>query len=80
MTPMRTVQMTLDEDLVHKVDQVARQLKTTRSEFTRMALQEALEKYAIARKEREHCAGYEKQPVVPDEFSVWKAEQDWGDG
>lgn len=80
MTPMRTVQMTLDEDLVHKVDQVARQLKTTRSEFTRMALQEALEKYAIARKEREHCAGYEKQPVVPDEFSVWEAEQDWGDG
>ena len=40
---MQTVQMTLDEKLVHKVDQVTRELKTTRSAFTRQALNDALE-------------------------------------
>lgn len=66
--------MTLNEDLVDQVDRVARQLKTTRSAFARIALQEALEKHAIAQKERVHWAGYEKHPVSADEFSVWEAE------
>ncbi len=32
---MKTIQMTLDEDLVQKVDEVVRVMQTTRSEFTR---------------------------------------------
>jgi len=32
---MRTIQMTLDDDLVKTVDKIARELKTTRSAFTR---------------------------------------------
>lgn len=35
---MRTIQMTLDDELVEAVDQVVKKLKTTRSAFTRMAL------------------------------------------
>jgi metal-responsive CopG/Arc/MetJ family transcriptional regulator len=33
--------MTLDEDLIARVDRAARRLKTTRSGFTRQALREA---------------------------------------
>ena len=37
---MRTVQMTLDEELLASVDKAAKKLKTTRSAFTRKALRE----------------------------------------
>ena len=38
---MKTVQMTLDDDLVKAVDEVIKELKTSRSEFTRKALRSA---------------------------------------
>lgn len=76
---MKTVQMTLDDDLVDAVDEVARQQKTSRSEFTRRALRDALEKARIQQLEKIHRDGYEKSPVSSDEFSVWEDEQEWGD-
>ena len=76
---MKTVQMTLDDDLVSAVDEVAKQQKTSRSEFTRRALREALEKVRTRQLEIIHKAGYQKTPVVKDEFSVWEDEQEWGD-
>lgn len=76
---MRTIQMTLDEDLVEAVDRVARQLNTSRSAFTRKALREALARYNLEQQELKHRKGYEKHPVATDEFSVWEAEQAWGD-
>jgi metal-responsive CopG/Arc/MetJ family transcriptional regulator len=77
---VKTVQMTLDDDLVRSVDEVAKKQKTSRSEFTRRALREALKKVRIKQLEKAHRAGYEKSPVVsPDEFSVWEDEQKWGD-
>lgn len=76
---MRTIQMTLDDDLVKSVDHVAKQLKTSRSAFTRKALREALANYNLEQLERRHREGYERKPTHGDEFSVWEAEQDWGD-
>jgi len=76
---MKTIQMTLDEDLVKAVDRVSKQLNTSRSAFTRKALREALDRYSIKQLERSHRKGYEKQPVAVDEFSVWEKEQAWGD-
>ena len=75
---MRTVQMTLDEELVKAVDRVVRKLHTTRSAFARAALRDALEKYDTAQLERKHRRGYEKHPVKKNEFSVWDGEQHWG--
>ena len=71
--------MTLDEDLVNAIDQISRQLQTSRSAFTRMALREALARYNIKQLERKHREGYEKNPVSSDEFSIWESEQAWGD-
>lgn len=76
---MRTIQMTLEEDLVKAVDQVSRELRTTRSAFARKALREALDRYHMERLEQKHRKGYEKFPVTAGEFSTWETEQAWGD-
>ncbi len=76
---MKTIQMTLDEELVKAVDRVSKQLHTSRSAFTRMALREALVRHNIKQLEQEHRQGYEKHPVSDNEFSIWETEQDWGD-
>ncbi len=76
---MRTIQMTLDEDLVKAVDRVSKQLNTSRSAFTRKALRDALARYSREQMERKHRQGYTRHPVAGDEFSVWETEQSWGD-
>ena len=76
---MKTVQMTLDEDLVLAVDKVVKKIHTTRSAFTRDALREAIGKFHSSRLEHQHHRGYEIYPVSKLEFSVWEEEQDWGD-
>ncbi len=76
---MRTIQMTLDEDLVTAVDEVSEELQTSRSAFTRQALREALAKHHRQAKEKQHRLGYEKHPQVSEEFGDWETEQVWGE-
>jgi metal-responsive CopG/Arc/MetJ family transcriptional regulator len=76
---MRTIQMTLDDDLVKAVDRVSKELCTSRSAFARKALRDALAPYKLEELERKHRRGYEQQPVAADEFPVWETEQAWGD-
>ena len=76
---MRTIQMTLDDKLVNAVDRVAKELHTNRSAFTRKALQDALVRYKLEQLERRHRQGYEQNPIVDDEVSVWETEQEWGE-
>ncbi|OHB64270.1 MAG: CopG family transcriptional regulator [Planctomycetes bacterium RBG_13_62_9] len=76
---MRTVQMTLDEELLASVDRAAKKLKTTRSAFTRKALREALDRLTISEMEHKHRRGYKRKPVRRGEFDVWEKEQAWGD-
>ncbi|MCK4527570.1 CopG family transcriptional regulator [candidate division WOR-3 bacterium] len=76
---MRTIQMTLDDNLVQSVDKVVKELKTTRSAFTRNALRNAINRFNISRLEEKHRRGYELHPVNKEEFSVWEEEQHWGD-
>jgi metal-responsive CopG/Arc/MetJ family transcriptional regulator len=74
---MKTVQMTFDEDLLERVDEATRQLKTTRSAFTREALDAALKQMRMLEHEAQHRRGYEAAPEGKDEFSDWAAEQVW---
>ncbi len=74
---MKTVQMTLDEELVARVDKVARQLATTRSAFTRDALRAALATLAERELEQRHRRGYAAKPVHRGELSGWHGEQVW---
>jgi metal-responsive CopG/Arc/MetJ family transcriptional regulator len=76
---MRTVQMTLDERLVDRVDRAARKLGKSRSAFTRDALRDALSRLSTLEKERRHRHGYEASPVQTGEFDEWAREQMWPD-
>jgi metal-responsive CopG/Arc/MetJ family transcriptional regulator len=76
---MKTIQMTLDDDLVKAVDRVSKELRTSRSAFARKALREALARYKLEQLEHKHRRGYERHSVAANEFSVWKSEQAWGD-
>ena len=74
---MRTIQLTLDDNLVESVDRIVEELKTTRSDFTRKALREALGRLQVRRLEEKHRKGYEAHPLNKDEFSAWENEQVW---
>lgn len=76
---MRTIQMTLDDELVKAVDKLVKKLKTTRSAFARKALREAIKHFNIKALESKHKNGYEHYPVGKSEFSIWESEQEWGD-
>ena len=76
---MRTIPMTLDDNLVKVVERISKRLNTNRSAFTKMALREALSHYDLEQLEHKHRQGYEKYPVNDDEFSFWEKEQAWGD-
>ena len=76
---MKTIQMTLDDELVENVDKIVKKLHPNRSAFTRDALREALNKYNALQLERQHYQGYCKHPVSDVEFSVWEEEQEWGE-
>lgn len=76
---MQTVQMTLDEALVARVNTAVKKLGTTRSAFTRDALRLALDQLHERELEKKHRAGYRKKPVTRGEFDVWEKHQAWGD-
>ena len=77
---MKTIQMTIDESLLAKIDETIRNLKTTRSAFIREALELALRRYQILEMEQRHAEGYAKLPVQPGEFDLWADEQSWRAG
>ena len=76
---MRMIKMSLDEELVKKVDIIASELNMTRSAFTQDALLKAVRLYDNRRLELNHRRGYETQPINQEEFIVWEEEQSWGD-
>jgi len=76
---MKTVQMTIEKDLLEAVDIAAKRLGASRSAFTRKALREMLNKISVSQMEARHRRGYSKHPVKPGEFDVWEREQKWGD-
>ena len=72
---MRTVQLTLEDDLVTAVDRAAGQCRQSRSAFARDALRAALAKLEAQALEQQHREGYLRQPVSPSEFSDFEDEQ-----
>ena len=79
MRKMRTVQMTLDDELVDEVDLIVKKLKTSRSEFTRNALKGAIIRIKERELEKKHEKGYKNHPLKKGEFRVWDNEQCWWD-
>jgi len=76
---MVTVQMTLQEQLVRRVDQLAHKLHTSRSAFTREALKLAIKRYQALELEKKHKKGYQRHAVKEGEFDIFEKESAWGD-
>ena len=74
---MKTVQMTFNEDLVDEIDRIVKERWTTRSAFTRRALQAAIDELREKEMERKQRDGYARNVVMPGEFSDWESDQVW---
>jgi len=78
-TMLKTIQVTLPEDLLRRVDAAVNELTTTRSAFTRAAFENALRRLQVQQMEQQDAEGYARQPSNRDEVAPWETLQDWGD-
>ena len=76
---MRIIRMTMENELVERVDARVKRLGTTRSAFTRQALRDALRRLDEKELEERHVEGYRRDPAQPGEFEVPEADHAWGD-
>ena len=76
---MRTIQMTMDDDLVEQIDARVRRLGTTRSAFARDAFRQALKQFDERELEQRQIAGYRENPPNPQEFGIPESDHAWGD-
>jgi predicted transcriptional regulator len=74
---LKTIQMTLDEELIEEIDKIARRLGITRSAFARNAFRAAIDEIIEKKMENRHQQGYIKEPVRSGEFGAWESEQVW---
>ena len=65
---MKTISISIDEPLLSDLDRAARKADKTRSELSRLALQEWLDSRRRQELFAEDRAGYHTHPVRPGEF------------
>lgn len=75
---MKTIQMTIDDQLLARVDATVQQLNLTRSAFIRDALESALIQHQLRQLEEQDEAGYRRIPAHSDDVTEWRTEQAWG--
>ena len=71
--------MTIEDELVERVDARVKALRTTRSAFARDALRDALKRLDEKDLEERHVAGYRRDPVKRGEFDIPDGDHAWGD-
>ena len=76
---MKTIQMTMEENLLIQMDREVRLQETSRSAFTREAIRYYLAVLKDQELEKKHREGYRKKPVSSGEFGEWESEQIWPD-
>ena len=76
---IRTIQMTLDETLLERIDAAAAETGASRSAFIRDAVEMALKQLRIRRLEAQQIAGYKAQPVTEEAIAEWDSVRAWGD-
>jgi hypothetical protein len=76
---MRTLQITMQADLVERLDQLARLRQLNRSAFIRRLIEDESRRQRRLELERLDREGYLKRPVVAGEFSASDADDGWTD-
>jgi metal-responsive CopG/Arc/MetJ family transcriptional regulator len=76
---MKTIQMTIDEQLLEQVDEAVETLNTNRSAFIREALEQVLKEYRIRLMDEQVAEAYTRIPDDVSEVEIWREAQVWGD-
>jgi metal-responsive CopG/Arc/MetJ family transcriptional regulator len=69
---MKTIQITINDTLLQRIDHAARLHKITRRQFIHRALETTLRQIAIEDLEQKQAEGYRRYPVTPGEFDSWE--------
>lgn len=76
---MKTIQITIDEALLERVDQATQQLNMSRSSAVRAALAQWLHERHMEELDRLTEEGYRRAPARPDEFRSEPSQRARGD-
>ena len=74
---MKNVQITVDEEILRRVDDIGKPLGLNRSEIVRQALREWLRRHAVQSFEQEWIAALEKEPDKAARAEDWLDAQVW---
>ena len=74
---MKNVQITIDENTLKRVDQIAKPLGLNRSEIVRQALRDWLHRHAIESFEKEWINALQKHPDEAERAEAWMDIQAW---
>lgn len=76
---MKTIQVTIDEDLLERLDRQLSGAQKARSAFIRAAIERELRRAEIREMEQRHRLGYLRLPPQPDEFEFTPDASFWED-
>jgi len=74
---MKTIQITIDPDLLHKIDNDEESKKKGRSAFLRQAVRYYLEQKRLKSISEKYRSGYTQKLVKDDDLTIWEDEQVW---
>ena len=74
---MKTIQITIDSELLHKIDNDEESKKNGRSAFLRQAVRFYLEQKRLRSIAEKYRSGYALGLAKDDDLSIWEDEQVW---
>ena len=74
---MKTIQITIDPELLHKIDNDEESMKKGRSAFLRQAVRYYLEQKRLKSISEQYRSGYRRESEINDDLTSWEDEQVW---
>ncbi len=74
---MKTIQITIDPELLHKIDNDEESIKKGRSAFLRQAVRYYLEQKRLKSISDKYRSGYSQGSAKDDDLTIWEDEQVW---
>ena len=74
---MKTIQITIDPELLHLIDNDEESMEKGRSAFLRQAVRYYLEQKRLKSISEKYRSGYSKALEKDDDLTIWEDEQVW---
>ncbi len=76
---MKTIQITLPDDLLARLDRAVAERGNNRSALARQAFEDLLFRFWVEKMEQQDAEGYAQHPQDLEEIAAWESIQDWGE-